>query len=61
MRFEVLFEAVISIPDYSYPMQNGAQYGPGLALSGEIVLPGCKKLPIIAYDFRKNPKISLFF
>jgi hypothetical protein len=47
--------------DIRYPEPNGALSGPGLALSGEIVLPGCKKLPIIAYDFRKNPKISLFF
>ena len=60
MRFEVVFEAVISIPDYKYPEPNGAQYGPGLPLFGEIVMPGCTKLRISAHGFRINPKIAFF-
>ena len=56
-----MFEAVITMADIRYPVPNGARYGPGLALSGEIVLPGCTKLQDSARGFGKNPKISLFF
>jgi len=40
MTFEGVFEVLISITDFRYLEQNGARYGPGLALFGEIVLPG---------------------
>jgi hypothetical protein len=51
MRFEVVFEAVISIPDIRYPEPNGAQYGPGLALFERLSGSGCTKLPITAQVF----------
>ena len=60
MRFWVVFEAVISITDIKYPRPNGARYGPGLTLFGEIVMPGCTKLRIPAYGFGITPKIPLF-
>jgi len=41
-------------------MPNGARYGPGLTLFGEIVMPGCTKLRIPAYGFGITPKIPLF-
>ena len=44
MRFEGVFEVLISITDFRYLELNGAQYGPGLALFGEIVMPDCTKL-----------------
>jgi hypothetical protein len=60
MRFEGVFEVLISITDYRYPMSNGAQYGPGLALFREIVMPDCTELRIPAHGFGINPKIPLF-
>ena len=60
MRFEVVFEAVITMADIRYPVQNGAQYGHGLALSGEIVLPGCTKLQDSARGFGKTQKYRYF-
>jgi hypothetical protein len=60
MRFEEVFEAVISIPDIRYPEPNGAQYGPGFALFGEIVMPDCTKLRIPAHGFGKTPKYRYF-
>ena len=60
MRFEVVFEAVISIPDIRYPEPNGAQYGPGLAFFDETVMPGCTELRIPAHGFGISPKIPLF-
>jgi hypothetical protein len=60
MKFKVVFEVVISIPDIRYPTSNGAQYGPGLALFGEIVMSGCTKLRIPAHSFGISPNISLF-
>ena len=60
MRFEVVFEVVMSIPDIRYPRSNGARYGPGLPLFGEIVMPGRTKLRIPAHGFGISPKISLF-
>jgi hypothetical protein len=60
MRFEGVFEAVISITEYRYPEPNGALYGPGLALFGEIVMPGCTKLRIPAHGFGISHKMPLF-
>jgi hypothetical protein len=60
MRFEEVFEVLISITDYRYPMSNGAQYGPGLTLFREIVMPDCTKLRITAHGFGKTSKILLF-
>jgi hypothetical protein len=51
MGSEVELEKVISIPDIRYPGPTGAQYYPGLAFSGKIVLSGCIKLRIPAHDF----------
>ncbi len=60
MRFEGVFEVLIRITDIKYPRPNGARYGPGLALFGEIVLPGCTELRIPAHGFGINLKIPLF-
>jgi hypothetical protein len=60
MRFEAVFGVVISITDIRYPMSNGARYGPGLALFGEIVIPGCIKLRVPAHGFGKSHKMPLF-
>jgi hypothetical protein len=51
---------MISILDLSPPKSNGARYGLGLALFGDIFLPGCKKLQIPAHDFGKSTKMPLF-
>ena len=60
MSFEVVVEVLIIITDFRYPEPNGARYGPGLALFGEIVMPGCTKLRVPAHGFGKSLKIPLF-
>ena len=60
MRFKVAFGVVISITDIRFPTSNGARYGPGLALFGEIVMPECIKLRVPAHGFGKSLKMPLF-
>jgi hypothetical protein len=58
--YKVVFEVLIGMYDIRNPVPNGALYEPGLALSGEIVMPDCIKLPIPVHGFGKTLKIPLF-
>jgi hypothetical protein len=60
MRFEVVFEAVISVTDIRYPDPNGALYGPGLALFGEIIRIRLHKMTNYSTWFWNCPHTAVF-